>query len=382
MSLFLFAVLALALAFQLGGCSPGRTLEAVAVLRDIEAGHGASSLKETTRPPVRTPIAFTVDGRLWEADLYTPAAARAGLVLVPGLTPRGRDDERVIAFANTLARARFEVIVPDLPGMRALQVSADEARPIADAARYLDERGAGRPLGMAAVSFAVGPAILALEQPAAAGRVNFFLGIGGYYDLDALLTYITTGFYREDEGGRWRYRPPKAYGKWIFLLTNAGRLAEPVDREILYEIADRKLDNPHAEVEDLLPALGPDGRAVYALITNADPERVPALLAALPPEVRSEIEALDLKRRDLKRRDLSTGQINFVLIHDRDDRIIPAAQSEWMARAVGAGRAQVHLVEGLDHAEVKGLGISDAWSLLDAISAVLRYRDAPKKAPI
>ena len=51
---------------------------------------------------------------------------------------------------------------------------------------------------------------------------------------------------------------------------------------------------------------------MYALISNGDPDRVPALIADLPPDVRGEIERLDLRRRDLSRLDT-----DFLLIHDR-----------------------------------------------------------------
>ncbi|MGE5442649.1 MAG: alpha/beta hydrolase, partial [Bacteroidota bacterium] len=190
-------------------------------------------------------------------------------------------------------------MVPDLPGMRSLQVTALDAGPIADSARFLDERGGGRPLGMAAVSFAVGPAIIALDEPAAAGRVDFFVGIGGYYDLEALIAYVTTGFYRERESGPWLYRRPNVYGKWVFVLTNSGRIADPPGRATLFELASRKLDDADADVMDLAIALGPQGRSVYALISNGDPDRVPALIAYLPPEVRGEIDRLDLRRRNL-----------------------------------------------------------------------------------
>jgi hypothetical protein len=343
------------------------------VLQDIEAGDGPSLLKETTADPKRAAITFEIDGREREADLYAPGdAARAGMVLVPGVTPRGRGDPQVVAFAETLARAHFEVIVPDLPAMRSLQVTARDAVPIADATRFLDERGGGRPLGMAAVSFAVGPAINALDEPAAAGRVDFFIAIGGYYDLEALITYVTTGFYREQESGPWLYRPPRPFAKWVFVLTNAGRLADPHDRATLLEMASRKLDDADADVSDLASNLGPRGRSVYALISNGDPDRVSELIADLPPEVRGEIERLDLRQRNLAALDT-----NFLLIHDRDDRIIPASQSAALARALAPGRARLYLVGGLDHAQVRQLGVGDALTLLGAVYECLRLRDEP-----
>ena len=111
-------------------------------------------------------------------------------------------------------------------------------------------------------------------------RAGFFLSIGGYWDLDALITYVTTGFYREEPGGAWTYRPPKAYGKWVFVLSNAGRLADPQDASTLTEMANRKLDDKDAAIDDLVANLGPNGRAVYALVAEPRSGAGPELLGA------------------------------------------------------------------------------------------------------
>lgn len=236
---------------------------------------------------------------------------------------------------------------------------------------FIFERGPPeRPLGIAAVSFAVGPAVLALSEPGVRDRVSFFLGIGGYWDIEALITYVTTGYYREEPGGAWASRPPKAYGKWVFVLSNAGRLGDANDAAILTEMANRKLADKDAEIDDLVAGLGLGGNAVYALVANSDPERVPELLRALPPELGDEIARLDLSRRDLSRLPMQ-----FVLIHDRSDRIIPAEQSRALAQAVAPGNAQLYVIGGLDHAQIKDLGIADAWTLFDAVSMLLRLRD-------
>ena len=56
------------------------------MLRDIEAGSRPSGLKETTPAPRRTFIRFGKDD-VREGDLYLPGEpAKAGIVLVPGLT--------------------------------------------------------------------------------------------------------------------------------------------------------------------------------------------------------------------------------------------------------------------------------------------------------
>jgi hypothetical protein len=355
----------------LTACSPQRTLEALWVLGDVQAGDSATYLKSHAPPPTRAPIRIGGAAGEMEADLYMPGElALAGIVLVPGLAPKGRDDPRLVAFANTLARARFAVLVPDLPNMRRQLVTHRDAVLIADAAANLQEYGHGWPVGLIAVSFAVGPAVLSLLEPTAHDRVAFVVAIGGYYDIQALITYVTTGYYRRAGEHQWRHLEPNPYAPWVFLLINARRLDNANDRRMLMDIATRKLDDPKASVDDLSAALGPEGRAVYALMTNADPERTPELIGDLPAGVRAGIEALDLKRQPL-----CATTARFILIHDRNDRVIPVTQSEDFALALGEERAKIYIVASLSHADISPLGVFDAFDLLGATYTVLALRD-------
>lgn len=371
MTRLVYAILALLTVLAIvGACSLGRVRESTRVLADIAAADGPSSLKETTTPPVLKTIDFDVQGRRHVGDLYTPPSPLAGLVLVPGLAPAGKDDRRLKAFANSLARARFQVLVPDLPNMRALRVSVGDARIIADAAIHLDSLAPGRPLGMSAISFAVGPMVVALFSPGVADRVNFMISVGGYYDLEAVITFFTTGYYRESPDAAWRYRRPNVYGKWVFVVSNANRLDDPGDRIALMTMAERRLDDPNADISGLAEGLGPQGRAVYALLTNTDPDRVPALLAALPTAVTEEIAALDLKRRDLR-----ALNVAFILVHGRDDQIIPETESMAFADAARPGTADLYLLDSFQHVDPGELALSDKLSLLDAVYTVLGFRD-------
>jgi len=367
--LHLFAVVLGLLAAA--ACSPVRIEEAAKVLSDIDAGPGPSALKRATEPPDRRPLAFEIDGRRHLGDLYVPAdGARAGMVVVPGLSPDGKDDTRLVAFAGTFARAGFEVLVPDIAGMRALQVSAADSRIIADAALYLESRAAGRPLGITAISFAVGPVVLALLEPGVDARADVVVAVGGYYDIEAVLAFVTTGSFREGPAAPWRRRIPNEYGKWVFVASNAPRLADPGDRSVLAAMAERKLADPAADIADLVAGLGPEGKAVYALLTNDDPDRVPALVQGLPATVAAEIAALDLKSRDLGA--LTT---KFVLVHGLDDPVIPETESMALAAALPDDHANLYLLDSLDHVDPKPAGLSDKLKLLDAIYKVLAVRD-------
>ncbi|TVR97762.1 MAG: alpha/beta hydrolase [Rhodospirillales bacterium] len=355
----------------LASCSPARTGEAMNVLRDIEAGPGASRLKESTPTPERRAVTFTVDGREHRGDLYDPKQpVGAGMVIVPGAAQAGKDDPRLVAFANTFARARFEVLVPDVEAMRELRVTSDDARVLADAIIHLHQRDPGRPLGLAAISFALGPGVLALFEEGAENKVDVVLGVGGYFDVTETITFFTTGHYRERPDAPWQHRSPNEYGQWVFVLSNADRVDDPDDAALLEEMAERKLHDLRADISDLVGRLGPDGQAVYALLTNEDPDKVPGLIADLPNRIGSEIEALDLSRLPLETRDAE-----FILVHGRGDRIIPATESMAMARALPDDQVRLYLIDGLDHVDPEAPGLVDSVRLLRAVYRVLAWRD-------
>jgi hypothetical protein len=353
----------------LGACSPARLNDSLTLLQDLSAGPAAGD----TGPPVaRSETRFGVDGRLHVADLYATPQIRADLVLVPGAVRGGRRDPRLVAFAETLARAEFQVMVPELTAMRALQVTSDDARILAAAARHLRTAAPGRPLGLAAVSFAVGPAVLAVD---AGAPMDFVVAIGGYHDLEAAIAYFTTGWFRAGPDEPWRYRAPNAYGKWVFVLSNVPRLDAEADRRLLRRMAERRLADLDADIDPLVAELGPEGRAVHALLVNTDPERVPALIDGLPPAIRREIDALNLANVDFEaweRRGIATA---FVLIHGTDDPVIPATQSAALADALGPERSRLYLVDGLRHIDPGAVGPAGSLTLLAATYRVLTLRD-------
>ena len=364
------SVVTLLLALSLAGCSPDRGMEAIGVLRDISAG----ATPDESRPvPTRQTIRYTVRGRSKVADLYFGKDVRAGLVLVPGAARRGKDDPRLVAFAQAMARARFAVLVPDIANLRQLKVTAADAREVSDAVTYLSGRttkAGGGDVGVVAISYAAGPAILSAIAATSRDKIRFVLAIGGYYDLDATITFFTTGYYRESPGEKWRYRQPNAYGKWVFVRSNADRLEDSGDRVAIAAMAERKLADVNADIGDLVGGLRAEGRSIYALLTNRDPDKTPALIARLPRSVRTDIRALDLARRDL-----GALSARLFLVHGRDDPIIPHTESITLAGKAGANRANLYVVDSMRHVDLGPSGIVDSYRLWSAIYDLLGERN-------
>jgi acetyl esterase/lipase len=161
--------------------------EAALALEDIAAGLGKSRLKQQTPEPSRIGMSYRIDGRHYKADLYqSPSVTRAGIVLVPGVVPTGKDDSRLVMLAKTLARLRFTVLMPDIEGLRRYQVRGRDVEAVVDAFRYMSFQPALAPqgrIGIAGFSYGAGPVLLAALQPDIQQQVRFILAMGGYYDL-------------------------------------------------------------------------------------------------------------------------------------------------------------------------------------------------------
>jgi pimeloyl-ACP methyl ester carboxylesterase len=356
---FLRLAAAICLAAAVAACSPGRSIEAIGLLGDVAAGD----------PPVdvaRREVAYGA-APVRRAHLYERPGARATLVLVPGAAAEALEDPRLIGFADALAQRGFRVLVPELAGDDALQVSAADADAVADAVRALPPEAG--PVGMAALSYAAGPTIQAALREDVRDRVAFILTIGGYHDILESIAYITTGFFREGPGAPWRAGPVDPRAKWIFLQANAGRVESAADAERLRTIARARLEQRGTTLIER--DLGPEGARVLALFVNRDPDRVPALVAALPTGLRAEIEALDLARRDLE--GLSA---RLILVHGRDDALVPHTESVALADRLGPERARLHLLRDLQHVDLAAPGFADALSLLRVAYQVLAERDA------
>jgi pimeloyl-ACP methyl ester carboxylesterase len=357
---------ALALAAMLGACSPSDAIDAVGLLRDVGGTVRADDIR-------RTSITWSEGETTYAGDLYVaPATPPAtGIVLVPGLAPEGRDDARLVALATALARRNFAVLVPELPGFRAQRVSAGDSVPIAAAIRHLRDRH--QVVGVAAISYAVGPAILATLAPDPATRADFVVAIGGYFDAQAVTTFFTTGYFRDGREAPWQHAQPNEFGKWVFVAANAERLEDGADRTSLSAIARRKLADLKADIADLTPGLGAEGQAVMALLANSDPDRVPALLQALPPAIRADLEGLDLRHRDL-----SQSRARFIILHGRDDAIIPYTESLALSAALPAGQVELELLDSFAHAALGPDGLLDAVRLWRSAYALMCQRGAAR----
>jgi hypothetical protein len=368
----------------ISGCSLPRAYESVLVLQDTAAGGSSSRLKATRPAPNRQPLTYSVDGRTRQAILYTPAdrAARAVIVLVPGVVPEGPEETRFSAFALTLARAGFNVLAPEIPNFRQLRIQPGDAEIIADAFRHAvshpDMAPSGR-AGIGAFSYAVGPAMLAALEPDIREQVRFIVGIGGYHDLPRAMRFFTTGWYEHD--GRWQAIEPDPYGQLVLVQTALAYLPSRTDHERFVAMIERRLQDRDATIADLADRLSSEGRAVYELATNRDRTRFAELIENLPQAMQRDLAALNLANKDLR-----SIKAKLILVHGQHDNLIPYPESLALAASVGEDDVRPFIIHRiLGHVDLSSAHIlrwtfwredlPDAWRMLRAVYRLLSERD-------
>ena len=300
--------------------------------------------------PLPRPFASRVSTRMVEvapgspADLYLPSRRARGIVIVPGATPRGRKDPRVIRLARSLAGARRAVLVPELALYRRVFEIAD-VEAIVRAAEALEGRTGGK-VGLLGLSYGGSLALLAAQDARIAARLEFVATFGAYADLLNVVQGVTTGATLLD--GRavpWRTIPEARE-----ILTDAAvGLAAPGDQTPLRRALQRR--DP--------AALSPAARAMYELLTNTDPRRTEGLAAALPEGARATLRGFSPLTG------MSRIRAPLFLMQSERDPATPPAEARRLHAAVPAARLIVlreflHVNPPGERAPLQGI-IADGW---------------------
>lgn len=258
--------------------------------------------------------------RVLETDVYEPSgvAPAASLLLVHGMSAHAHRDLRMVAFARMLAACGLRVVVPCFPEIRDTRISAASIDDVEQAALAVADDATLVPrgrLGLAAPSFSGAMILLATARPRLARRVDALLSIGAFGHVDSVLARLM-GDETSDPYGR------------LVILRNFVEHATGPRPAVVRALELAILDGFHGDDPPRLPAfeagMAPADRDLLrGLLDDVAFRRaqVPAVLDAIPELV----EQLDVARH--------SGGIRapVLLLHGRDDPVIPARESEDLA---------------------------------------------------
>lgn len=287
-----------------------------------------------TRQDIRYPLSGDRGGGV--ADLYLPAGEgkRSGMLLFLGVNPAGRDDERVVNLAEALARSGVVVMVPWSEAMTQKRVEAGEVDNLVRAFEYLAAHEAveGDRLGMAGFCVGASFALAAAQDERINERVSVFNSFGGYYDArDLMASVIARQRFYEDDVRAWQ---PADLSVEVVRRHMIDTLPDEDERQLLWQALAAGSDAP-AGLPDGLSA---EAQAVYALLTAPDLQTARRLLDRLPPA------ALDTLRRISPSASIGRLRAKLLVMHDREDRLVPSEESHRLVEAAPDGIG-VHYTE-------------------------------------
>jgi dienelactone hydrolase len=324
-----------------------------------------------------------VDGRL-----YRPAegSVRRSVTLVPGVHMDGIRETRLVALAQDLAEAGYEVLTVASPDLQRFMITPRNTDIIEDAAKWLAAREPDRQIGMLGISFSGGLSIVAAGRPELRDKVAFVMSFGGHGDLPRVMRYLCSGNVppmpplgeaTADVAGAEHVaiHPPHDYGVAVGLLGLAeygivpADQVEPLRKGILTFLLASSLtlvDRAQAEAEfERARAYAltlPEPSRTY--MTYVNDRAVDKLGPVLLPYVEQLSEASAAPALSPERAAAPAAPV--FLLHGAEDNVIPSVETVLLANYL-RGKTEVHAVlSGLiTHAEVdKSAAAIEVWRLV------------------
>ncbi|MBX7110336.1 MAG: hypothetical protein K1X87_00630 [Dehalococcoidia bacterium] len=287
----------------------------------------------TPRPVVERARYATSSGEA-ETDLYRPGGRGPfpGIVVCLGVVPFGVDHPQVPRLGQALARSGFAALMHWSPAMRDFRLEPSDAGNIAAAYAALLDRADidAERSGLLGTCVGGAFALLAAAEPEVRDRVSFVLAYAAYGSMQTLARDIASA---SADGGRGR-EPWEVdqLTRHVFVSTVTATLA-PEEAARLREACAERRTPPH------LDGLSEEARALLPLLCEIGVDEAEAALRQLPEPLRDRLEAMSpLAHLGGVRAPL------IVLLHDRDDPVIPVGESRQLHAALG-GRAGAQYTE-------------------------------------
>ena len=287
-----------------------------------------------TRTPMRERVRYPTSRGEVEGELTRPAGSgpHPGVVLCLGVIPFDYDHPQVPRLQESLARAGIASLLYWSPAMRDFRLDPADAGDLAMAYEWLIGQPSIDPDRSGLIGTCVGGsfALLAAAQPAIQDRVGFVFAFAPYSSMRTLARDIATAT-RSRHGVREPWAVDQLTRK--VYVHSLSELLEPAERD---RLRDALLERDGQVDPEGLSELG---RCIAPLLTALSEEEVEAALDRLPPEISQRFDAMS----PLDHLPGVTAPL-LVLVHDRDDHVIPFGESELLWESL-AGRPGVRCTE-------------------------------------
>jgi len=332
MGLFMVTILLLTTSTLQGRAFVKSALFIPQVLPDIPV----RPLEYLTKTPIREKITFTtLDADKASADLYLPKGENShpAVVFFMGVVPPDRDESRIVALAEGLARTGMVVMIPWLETQHQNRIVEKDIESLVDAFIYLENHPRVKlgKIGMGGICTGASMSIVASQDLRINDRVSFVNSFAGYYDAADFIV-ATAAKTRFDEVSSTRWNPDSLTQNLITTHIVDGTFDK--DQVILNRII-KTGEWTQQDSDDLSSS----GRAVLTLISGPNVDAAREAITLLNSRTTQFLENISPSTN------IGNLKAEVLLMHDSSDKLVPPEESRRFAKAIESNGRRVYHTE-------------------------------------
>ena len=287
--------------------------------------------------PGRAEVSYETSTGHSSADLYTPAGdgIHSAVLLFLGVNPAGRNDPRVVGLAEGLARSGAVVLIPWSEGMTSQRVSAEEVEDLVHGFEFLLAHERVNPERVGVGGFCVGASLVAVaaSEPRIRDDVRFVNFFAGYYDArDLIAAVLSNSRFYDGVVEPWT---PADLSKRVVTAQLIEAISNPAEVAILngmFVSRDTVLDQSE------MSNLSEEAQITSRLLSGVRTDEARRLVDSLPDSTLDSLASISPSSA------IDGLRATVLIMHDREDHLVPAAESRRLADAL-ASRGEVKHTE-------------------------------------
>ena len=154
----------------------------------------SSNSKGITKNKLCSAYDIDIQGLMIQVDHYEPSSQYTGtVVVIHGMSPKGKQDPRVSALCFALSKVGYRVIAPDIDSIKQLIICPSQIDAIANIFYYIANNTSLTPsgkIGVLAPSFSGALCLAAASSPDIKDRVKAVCAIGAFTEVESVMSYL------------------------------------------------------------------------------------------------------------------------------------------------------------------------------------------------
>lgn len=305
--------------------------------------------------------------------LYIPqhAGHAPAMLLLHGVHHLGMDEPRLVNFARALAGTGVEVMTPELRDLADYRITPKTINVIGDAAAWLSAQTRQR-VGVMGLSFAGGLALMTAAKREYAQKIAFVVAVGAHDDMARVARFYADDTVEKPDGTS-AHLEAHEYGVLVLAYSHLDQFFSSGDLPAAQNALREWLWEQPQNAQTTSLSLSRAGRAEFDELVH---HRAP-IEQQLLHEIETHREEMDAVS---PHGHLSQLKVPVFLLHGSGDTVIPAAETEWLAKDLPRGDLKAELISpALIHVSMEEAVIfREKWALVDFLAQVLGAADRPE----